>query len=598
MGPVCALSVLSWAGEELTFSQLLGWCAAGMAGARAAAISALAALASATSFEPLALNKFHEANLPRDATAYYRVWLSSVQSDVKVHLLPLSGDTDVVISFDPNATLGSKVGSSIRTTASWSLQGHGAEELLLRRDVFCKTHIARSSGAVPAACFLYLSVRGYYEEATSYRIGVIDAANAHSGGACHPGCSELLLSNRICDAECNVTSCAFDRGSCIAQFAAACAPGCDQSWLHDGECDDACFSAACAWDGGDCAAMDIEGCPNSCFADYIDDGECDRACNTPECLWDGNDCAHGHAECYERPLGDDYRGAVNVTVSGLTCQRWGSQFPQQHFFTHASHPASGLGAHSACRNPGAINPDGVWCYTTDHRVRWERCDIGAPVRDPGGCDEPASDSRTGGTHKPVHRSSTCERHCPRNHALITGAERVCGAADDCRCVGPACVTDTDEALPAAPTATSSASSTQGVATDPCAPERRVCGQKRLDRERLILILWVTLSSTSLFVMGLVVHAYRLTSPLGSPRSFAMAGYAGIDFAQPFTAATSGGNGRDTREHDFDEYAPSLSLGPSKLLYELDEPLSPRGEAALEGELDRREQELLEELENS
>ena len=33
-----------------------------------------------------------------------------------------------------------------------------------------------------------------------------------------------------------------------------------------------------------------------------------------------------------------------------------------------------------------------------------------------------------------------------------------------------------------------------------------------------------------FVMGLVVHAYRLTSPMGSPRSFAEAGYTGLAFA--------------------------------------------------------------------
>ena len=37
-------------------------------------------------------------------------------------------------------------------------------------------------------------------------------------------------------------------------------------------------------------------------------------------------------------------------------------------------------------------------------------------------------------------------------------------------------------------------------------------------------------------MGLVVHAYRLTSPLGSPRSFAAHGYTGIQFATTETCA--------------------------------------------------------------
>ena len=39
----------------------------------------------------------------------------------------------------------------------------------------------------------------------------------------------------------------------------------------------------------------------------------------------------------------------------------------------------------------------------------------------------------------------------------------------------------------------------------------------------LLILWVTLFGTSLFLLLMVLHAYHLTSPLGSPRTFAVGG---------------------------------------------------------------------------
>ena len=107
------------------------------------------ALAGAADFAPLELNNFVEAHLT-GSSAFYRVWLSSSQSDVKVHLLPLSGDADLLVSFDPNATFGS--GGS-HTVASWSLQSQGVEELLLRRHVFCKRHHSRLEKNTPTECF-------------------------------------------------------------------------------------------------------------------------------------------------------------------------------------------------------------------------------------------------------------------------------------------------------------------------------------------------------------------------------------------------------------------------------------------------------------
>jgi len=330
-------------------------------------------------YTDLKIDTFSTATLPSGgAMHYYRMWLSSQQSSVKVILLPLKGDADALVSFDRNATAQRSVGG--HGAASWRLQGHGVEELLLRPEVLCRlAPTANNEEPAPPACYLYARVRGYYDEGTTYMFGVLDARNAFSVGvACAPGCGAERLSNLVCDAACNVTACAYDRGACVPQLAAACSPGCQREWLADGECDDACFTETCTWDEGDCAAIDIDGCASACFSDYIDDGECDGACNVAECKWDGRDCDHGHAECYEHPRGDDYRGSINVTVSGRPCQKWSSQFPQQHFFTHARYPNAGLGAHSACRNPSSLN-EGPWCYTADHRLRWERCDVGSPA---------------------------------------------------------------------------------------------------------------------------------------------------------------------------------------------------------------------------
>ena len=74
--------------------------------------------------------------------------------------------------------------------------------------------------------------------------------------------------------------------------------------------------------------------------------------------------------------------------------------------------------------------------------------------------------------------------------------------------------------------------------EPCASERKVCATRRAAHERLLLVVWLSLAGTSIFVMGLVMHAYRLTSPLGSPRSFAASGYTGIQFANPGIALAS------------------------------------------------------------
>ncbi|KAI8504761.1 hypothetical protein Bbelb_178790 [Branchiostoma belcheri] len=69
--------------------------------------------------------------------------------------------------------------------------------------------------------------------------------------------------------------------------------------------------------------------------------------------------------------GSTYRGSVNTTQSGLTCQHWDSQSPHAHNTT-VTYPLAGL-HENYCRNPdGAARP---WCYTTDPDVAREYCDI-------------------------------------------------------------------------------------------------------------------------------------------------------------------------------------------------------------------------------
>ena len=78
-------------------------------------------------------------------------------------------------------------------------------------------------------------------------------------------------------------------------------------------------------------------------------------------------------DCYYG-FGVGYRGNLNVTRSGRSCQSWTSQCPHRHWRIPED-VADGQNNSNACRNPDSSAPDGPWCYTTDPNVRWEYCNV-------------------------------------------------------------------------------------------------------------------------------------------------------------------------------------------------------------------------------
>jgi len=74
------------------------------------------------------------------------------------------------------------------------------------------------------------------------------------------------------------------------------------------------------------------------------------------------------------PGSSGYRGCQTITNKGLLCQSWAAQAPHAHAYKPSNYAGWGLGNHNYCRNPGAHDGAGaIWCYTTDHSVRWQTC---------------------------------------------------------------------------------------------------------------------------------------------------------------------------------------------------------------------------------
>lgn len=77
--------------------------------------------------------------------------------------------------------------------------------------------------------------------------------------------------------------------------------------------------------------------------------------------------------------GKDYRGKQDKTITGKQCQSWKVDIPNNRgAITPEAFPNAGLldgdsENKSYCRNPDGKS-EGIWCFTTDPNVKWERCD--------------------------------------------------------------------------------------------------------------------------------------------------------------------------------------------------------------------------------
>lgn len=83
-------------------------------------------------------------------------------------------------------------------------------------------------------------------------------------------------------------------------------------------------------------------------------------------LWQlTDDCRNGN--------GRFYLGTMNVTKSGIPCQRWDTQHPHRHIQPPLVFPQL-IEGENYCRNAGGEEPQ-PWCYTLDESLRWQHCEI-------------------------------------------------------------------------------------------------------------------------------------------------------------------------------------------------------------------------------
>jgi hypothetical protein len=74
----------------------------------------------------------------------------------------------------------------------------------------------------------------------------------------------------------------------------------------------------------------------------------------------------------ERTISHLYTGNVSTTSSGLSCQRWDSQYPHRHFYTDDAFPDKTIiEASNFCRDPAQSGV--LWCLTMNPAVDWGVC---------------------------------------------------------------------------------------------------------------------------------------------------------------------------------------------------------------------------------
>ncbi|WAR24729.1 PTPRT-like protein [Mya arenaria] len=76
--------------------------------------------------------------------------------------------------------------------------------------------------------------------------------------------------------------------------------------------------------------------------------------------------------CFYNGQPHHYAGRVNSTKNLFACQRWDAQIPHRHSYGAVDFP-DGLVPENFCRT--TKDSSKPWCYTTDHRKRWDNCQV-------------------------------------------------------------------------------------------------------------------------------------------------------------------------------------------------------------------------------
>eukprot|EP00359_Climacostomum_virens_P002665 CAMPEP_0204904450 /NCGR_PEP_ID=MMETSP1397-20131031/4873_1 /ASSEMBLY_ACC=CAM_ASM_000891 /TAXON_ID=49980 /ORGANISM="Climacostomum Climacostomum virens, Strain Stock W-24" /LENGTH=286 /DNA_ID=CAMNT_0052073245 /DNA_START=124 /DNA_END=981 /DNA_ORIENTATION=+ len=105
---------------------------------------------------------------------------------------------------------------------------------------------------------------------------------------CVVECDKPMLTNGVCDPECDIDVCGFDLGDC-----GYCASGCEiytgfKDMLGDGICNVECSLQKCFYDWGDCA--NLSNADQKCTEELLSNKVCDEACNSRDYSYDNYYC--------------------------------------------------------------------------------------------------------------------------------------------------------------------------------------------------------------------------------------------------------------------------------------------------------------------
>ena len=106
---------------------------------------------------------------------------------------------------------------------------------------------------------------------------------------------------------------------------------------------------------------------------FVDKSGAWEYCDVPSCEEEAEEeeDAVPRTDCGSRAVQQqDYRGTLNVTSSGKTCDNW----HLQSVFTEELYPSAGLDD-NYCRQPSETGRLAAWCFVNATEMTWEYCDV-------------------------------------------------------------------------------------------------------------------------------------------------------------------------------------------------------------------------------